>query len=120
MVLLLLKSCQEVFQKSRNLQLICPILLIKCQRIKSLIWKIRKKILDNKLDRTRDERLDELLQHLIATVRVNGHTFGWFIDVLKDYDTIFARKIADNIENGQFYLLLVHWLYVKWCIIDWA
>ena len=60
----------------------------------------KKKILDNKLDRTRDERLDELLQHLIATVRVNGHTFGWFIDVLKDYDTIVARKIADNIENG--------------------
>lgn len=61
--------------------------------------KEKNKVFD-KLHHTSDERLDELLQYLVATVQVDGGTFGWFIDVLKSHNTIVAKKIADNLEKG--------------------
>ena len=60
----------------------------------------KNKVLDHKLHQTSDERLDELLQYLVATVQEDGGTFGWFIDVLKSRSTIVAKKIADNLEKG--------------------
>ena len=52
----------------------------------------KRAVIDRSTGRTTDERMDMLLNSLKSTVKFDGATFGWFLQVLEDIGTIEEQK----------------------------
>lgn len=57
------------------------------------------RVSDRMNGRTANERMDELLAFLKATVKLDGTVFGWFIKVLRDKDTVSSKAVAKQLED---------------------
>ena len=59
----------------------------------------RREIMDERSGRTTDERMDMLMGHVKASVKLNGHVFGLFLDILEAEDTMRARHLATKLKQ---------------------
>ena len=59
----------------------------------------RREIMDERSGRTTDERMDMLMGHVKASVKLNGHVFGLFLDILETEDTMRARHLATKLKQ---------------------
>lgn len=59
----------------------------------------RREIMDERSGRTTDERMDMLMGHVKASVKLNGHVFGLFLNILEAEDTIRARHLATKLKQ---------------------
>lgn len=67
---------------------------------KCIITETKKReITDSRTGLSTDQRMDQLLDILHVTVKVNEKLFGWFIQVLKDYNTVLSMATADKLMN---------------------
>ena len=69
---------------------------------------------------SKDERMEELLKELKKAVKQNGAIFMWFIKMLKDYDTVVSKAIAENLMKQytkvrQIHLLLILFISIHSC-----
>lgn len=69
---------------------------------------------------SKDERMEELLKELKKAVKQNGAIFMWFIKILKDYDTVVSKAVAENLmkqytEVRQIHLLLILFISIYSC-----
>ena len=58
----------------------------------------RREVMDSMSGRTTDQRLDQLLDILRTTVKVDESIFDWFIQVLRDYSTVLSMNTADKLK----------------------
>ena len=49
---------------------------------------------------TEDERMDELLHTLTASIKVEGDVFGTFLEILKKEDTILSHSLAKKLSDA--------------------
>ena len=54
---------------------------------------------DRKSGLTDSNRMSQLLHELINTVSLKGEIFSWFIETLKDYNTVASQKMAMILEE---------------------
>ena len=59
----------------------------------------RREIMDERSGRTTDERMDMLMGHVKASVKLNGHVFGLFLDILEAEDTMRAHHLATKLKQ---------------------
>ena len=57
----------------------------------------KKAVTDRFIGRTEDERIDELLQALMSSIKVEGKAFGIFLEILKEEDTLVSISLADKL-----------------------
>ena len=58
--------------------------------------KQKSKAIDENTGRSYDQRMDELLEIIKASVKVEGKVFGYILEILKDEDTILTNKLYDD------------------------
>lgn len=57
----------------------------------------KKEIIDEKSGLTADQRMDKLLNIIIAATKLDGEVLNTFAEVLKEEDTTRGEEIADEI-----------------------
>ena len=57
----------------------------------------KREVIDTRTGLSTDQRRDLLVDKLRATVKSDGSVFGWFIQVLKDYNTVLSVNTADKL-----------------------
>lgn len=60
----------------------------------------KKDILDEHSKRTTMQRIDKLLNYLIASIRFEGSIFGDFIDIIKQKNTRGNEKLAGRLMDS--------------------
>ena len=60
----------------------------------------KKAVTDRFTGHTKDERMDELLHILMASIKVEGKVFGIFLEILKKYDTIPSLSLAKKLSDA--------------------
>lgn len=65
----------------------------------------RRKITDRMTGLSTDERIDNLLDILIATVKADKSVFHWFMEIFREYDTILSVRVADQMEARYYELV---------------
>ena len=61
--------------------------------------KQKSKATDENTGYSYDQRMDELLEIIKASVKAQGKVFGYVLEILKDEDTILTRKLYDDMMN---------------------
>ena len=61
--------------------------------------KQKSKAIDENTGCSYDQRMDELLEIIKASVKVEGKVFGYILEILKDEDTILTNKLYDDMMN---------------------
>ena len=61
--------------------------------------KQKSKATDENTGHLYDRRIDELLEIIKASVKVEGKVFGYILEILKDEDTILTNKLHDDMMN---------------------
>ena len=61
--------------------------------------KQKSKATDELSGRTKDQRMDELLEIIKASVKAQGKVFGYILEILKDEDTIQTNALYDDMMN---------------------
>ena len=61
--------------------------------------KQKSKSIDENTGHSYDQRMDELLEIIKASVKVEGKVFGYILEILKDEDTILTNKLYDDMMN---------------------
>ena len=61
--------------------------------------KQKSKATDENTGYSYDQRMDELLEIIKASVKVEGKVFGYILEILKDEDTILTNKMYDDMMN---------------------
>ena len=56
----------------------------------------KKKATDEHSGRTTDQRMDQLLDIIKDSVQQEGKVFEYILEILKDEDTILAKKLHDD------------------------
>ena len=67
----------------------------------------RREIMDERSGRTTDERMDMLMGHVKASVKLNGHVFGLFLEIIKAEDTTRADSLAENLLRAYNSVIIV-------------
>ena len=60
----------------------------------------RGAVTDEHSGRTADQRMDKLLDLLIAAIKLDGEDFGIFLDILKDQDNKRYTNLAEKLMNA--------------------
>ena len=61
--------------------------------------KQKSKATDEKTGYSYDQRMDELLEIIKASVKAQGKVFGYVLEILKDEDTILTNTLYDDMMN---------------------
>ena len=61
--------------------------------------KQKSKATDENTGRSYDQRMDELLEIIKASVKAQGNVFAYILEILKDEDTILTNKLYDDMMN---------------------
>ena len=65
----------------------------------------KKKVLDERRGLTTDQRMDELLSLVKASIREDGEDFGLFLEIIKQENTRRADRLAQTLLDNYKRLL---------------
>ena len=66
----------------------------------------RAKLTDTLTGRSQDQRMDELLHTLTASIKVKGEVFDIFLEILSENDTILCNQIARKLSDAYKQVLI--------------
>ena len=91
----MLECISEIKQCGIDLHFLAEKLLEK----KIINNRQKMKATDEHSGRTTDQRMDQLLDIIKASIKKEGKVFEYILEILKDEDTILANKLYDDMIN---------------------